>query len=51
MARQRHWVNRGAGGDCVFLTTTVLDFVHAFEKDQVRTAVPKQSCANPSAPG
>ena len=39
MARQRHWVNRSVGGDCVFLTTTVLDFVLAFERYQVRTAM------------
>lgn len=41
MARQRHWVNRGSGGDCVFFTTTVLDFIHAFEREPVRTAVAK----------
>ena len=29
------------GGDCVFLTTTVLDFVLAFERYQVRTAMAK----------
>ena len=41
MARQRHWVNRGEGGECVFLTTTVLDFVHAFEREEVRTVLAK----------
>src|SRR5687767_1577359 len=39
MARQRHWVNRGEGGDCVFITTTVLDFVHAFAREEPRTAM------------
>jgi putative transposase len=39
MPRQRHWVNRGEGGECVFITTTVLDFVHAFQRDEPRTAM------------
>jgi hypothetical protein len=34
MPKQRHWVNRGEGGECVFITTTVLDFVHAFQRDE-----------------
>lgn len=37
MVRQRHWVNRGGAGDCIFATTTVLDFVHAFARDEPRT--------------
>jgi putative transposase len=39
MARQRHWVNRGGPGDCIFATTTVLDFVHAFAREEPRTAM------------
>ena len=39
MARQRHWVNRAKAGDSVFLTTTVLDFVHAFAREEPRTAM------------
>jgi REP element-mobilizing transposase RayT len=39
MARQRHWVNRGEGGDCVFVTTTVLDFVHAFRREEPKDAM------------
>jgi putative transposase len=39
MVRQRHWVNRGGGGDCIFATTTVLDFVHAFVREEPRTAM------------
>lgn len=39
MARYRHWQNRGVGGDLVFVTTTVLDFVHAFDRDDVKDAM------------
>lgn len=39
MARQRHWVNRGGPGDCIFATTTVLDFVHAFAREEPRGAM------------
>lgn len=39
MVRQRHWVNRAKEGDCVFLTTTVLDFVHALAREEPRTAM------------
>ena len=39
MARQRHWVNRGGPGDCIFATTTVLDFVHAFGRHEPRDAM------------
>ena len=41
MARQRHWVNRAKEGDSVFLTTTVLDFVHTFARDEPRSAMMK----------
>lgn len=39
MSRPRHWINRGEGGDCVYMTTTVLDFVHAFAREEPRAAV------------
>jgi putative transposase len=32
-------VNRGEGGECVFLTTTVLDFVHSFKREEPREAM------------
>lgn len=34
--RQRHWKNYGQPNDTVFLTTTVLDFVHAFKEPPIR---------------
>ncbi len=36
MARQRHWKNYAQGGEAVFVTTTVLDFVHAFQASEAR---------------
>jgi len=32
-------VNRGGGGECVFITATVLDFVHAFAREEPRDAL------------
>ena len=37
MPRQRHFVNVGRAGDTVFVTTTVLDFVLAFDRPELRT--------------
>jgi hypothetical protein len=35
-ARQRHYVNPKDPGITLFITTTVLDFVHAFHRHEVR---------------
>lgn len=35
-ARQRHYINFGQPGECVFVTTTCLDFVHAFAEPIAR---------------
>jgi putative transposase len=37
--RYRHWKNLGQACDCVFVTTTCLDFVHAFDRDDIRDAM------------
>ncbi len=39
MSRQRHWINYGNGGDTVFLTTTILDFVHVFRRNKPRSVM------------
>ncbi|MGV3614375.1 MAG: transposase [Fimbriimonas sp.] len=42
MARYRHWENRGDGGDTVFVTTTCLDFCHAFRREEMRTRMARR---------
>lgn len=39
MPRQRHYVNPKEPGITVFITTTVLDFVHAFAREEPKTAM------------
>ncbi|MBN9501357.1 MAG: transposase [Armatimonadetes bacterium] len=39
MARQRHFVNRTPEGACVFVTTTVLDFVPVFSQPNIADAM------------
>jgi putative transposase len=39
MARYRHYENSKEPGVTLFITTTVLDFVHAFRRDEPRTAM------------
>ena len=39
MARQRHYVNPKDPGVPLFVTTTVLDFVHAFRRKELRDAM------------
>ncbi len=39
MARYRHYRNPKQAGVPVFVTTTVLDFIHAFHREQVRDAM------------
>ncbi len=36
MARYRHYKNHGRSGEWVFVTTTCLDFVHAFDEPTMR---------------
>jgi len=42
VARYRHYVNSKEPGVTLFVTTTVLDFVHAFRRDEPRTAMARQ---------
>lgn len=39
MARYRHYVNNKAPGVTVFITSTVLDFVHAFKRPEMKEAM------------
>lgn len=55
--RQRHWKNRGRRGDSVFITTTCLDFVHAFDRADIKDemcrfifAAMPQECAHNRLP-
>src|SRR5437870_354767 len=39
MARYRHYTNSAECGQTMFITTTVLDFIHAFHRSEPRDAM------------
>ncbi|MFY9234776.1 MAG: transposase [Fimbriimonadaceae bacterium] len=46
MARYRHWENRGVPADTVFITSTVLDWVRAFDRPDIKDAVARHILAH-----
>jgi REP element-mobilizing transposase RayT len=38
----KHWKNFGQGGETVFVTTTVLDFVHAFKRPEIKEVLARE---------